>query len=121
MKWIMKMGWTRAWLAGAALLLALSFGGCAGGYYTAGGYGDAYYYPDYAPQYGYYGYGGAPYYGYDPGYVGGFYISGARHGRYYGHHHYYGHWSGERGVRGSSGPHVGAHAGGRDGGRGGHH
>jgi hypothetical protein len=63
--------------------LGLLLGGCADGTYAT-----AYYAPDYGPYYSDYGYAGEPYYGYDPGYYGGFDVSGTRYHRYYGAHHF---------------------------------
>jgi hypothetical protein len=92
---------------GLALILAgviaLLVAGCAGGYYTTG----AYYTPDYAPYYADYGYGGGPYYGYDPSYIGGFVITGGHHyHRYYGHHHFRHEYS----HRGRHSGYAGGHA-----------
>ena len=75
----------------AGVIAVLFFAGCAGGYVATSG---AYYAPDYGPYYADYGYAGGPYYGYDPGYIGGFVITGGHHHRrYYGHHHFRHHFS----------------------------
>lgn len=63
--------------------VALLLGGC-----VAGDYSGAYYAPDYGPYYGDYGYTGDPYYGYDPGYYGGYAIGSTRYHRHFGHHHF---------------------------------
>jgi hypothetical protein len=72
-----------AFLLVCGSVAALLLGGCA-----AGNYSTAYYAPDYGPYYSDYGYGGDPYYGYDPGYYGGYVIGSTRHHRYYGSHHF---------------------------------
>lgn len=73
---------------GLAVIFAVVVGFVATGC-VAGSYSGAYYAPDYGPYYGDYGYSGGPYYGYEPGYIGGFSISsGHRYQRYYGGHHF---------------------------------
>lgn len=85
-------------LAALALAgLALTTGGCAGGYYEAG-YGSGFYAPDYGPYYGEYGYGGAPYGGFGGFYGGPDIVIGTSHyHHYYGNHHYAGNRHFERG------------------------
>ena len=97
----------------ALLGLGLILQGCAGDF------GGAYYGPSYGGYYGEYGYGGAPYYGYDPGYYGGFVVNNSRYPRYYGSHHFTGNFHAEHGApvpgRGAGAAHAaglssGAHA-----------
>lgn len=70
-------------------LLLVSLGLCAlGGCVATGGYGSAYYAPDYSGYYGDYGYYGDPYWGGGP-YVGStIVIGGHSHRGYYGGHHF---------------------------------
>jgi hypothetical protein len=85
MKWLTNKISGRGLAMAVAGIFGLLFAGCAGGYYTG-----AYYSPDYSPYYTNYGYAGGPYYyGYTPGFIGGFAISSGNHyHRYYGHHHF---------------------------------
>jgi hypothetical protein len=82
-------------LISAALMViaAVSFTGCAGGYYAAG-YGPAYYGPDYGPYYAEYDYGGYPYWGTGAYYGGEIVVGGVHHRGYYGGHHFAHEWGG---------------------------
>lgn len=73
-----------SWLL-ALVLGALCFGasGC-----VSDGYVGVSAYPNYASQYGYYGYGGAPYYGYGGVYSRRVVVGGRRYSGGYGRHHF---------------------------------
>jgi hypothetical protein len=79
--------------AALTVLAAISFTGCAGGYYAAGN-GPAYYAPDYGPYYAEYDYGGDPYWGTGPYYGGEIAVGGVQHRGYYGGHHFAHEWGG---------------------------
>jgi hypothetical protein len=82
-------------------LTAFLLGGCADGTYSG-----AYYAPDYASYYSDYGYAGDPYYGYDPGYYGGYVIGGSHFHRHFGHHHFGNDFRTSRGPSMRSAPHA---------------
>src|SRR3978361_1312246 len=72
----------------AIVMVGAGLGGCAGTVGASGGYGTAYYAPDYGTYYGDYGYDGSPYWGGGP-YVGSTIVIGGRsHSGYYGGHHF---------------------------------
>jgi hypothetical protein len=96
--------------AALTVLAAISFTGCAGGYYAAG-YGPAYYSPDYGPYYADYVYDGSPYWGTGAYYGGEIVVGGEHHRGYYGGHHFAHEWGGGH-ARGGGPSHAAARGGG---------
>ena len=92
--------------AASMIVAAISFAGCADGYYAAG-YGPAYYAPDYGPYYAEYVYDGSPYWGPGAYYDTDIVIGGVHHHRYYGGHHFAHEWSGAH-ARAAGVPHAAA-------------
>lgn len=75
---------SRAWLAAFVGAFFFGLGGCVGE-----GYVGVSTYPSYAPYYSYYGYSGAPYYGYRGIYARNIIVRGRRHPSSFGRHHYW--------------------------------